>query len=562
MASNINSEIPFQGATLSSTPIRENFAAAKSEIEALQSLVSGPSEGFGTAAAANIEDFAPAADGVTNGNSHDHSGGDGGPIAYSSLSGTPTLGTAAATAATAYATAAQGTTADKAQTAHIDQRIFGFMVNPDCVPSWDESTYTFTITPISTTWSYYKNSIKYTVTGAKSVTIPGTPPTSGMWYIRISDNIGTLSANQTPWTLGPTDNDVVVYTIEVNGSLTPKSLKYTEMHTCDMNRGMHRYEHITAGPKMVSGGVVSGYTLSGNTTATNTIAVSEAYYMDETLGNTIPALVDDNGATAKYLIRYRAAGSWVWTLSLVPYLYTNAGYINYDNAGVLTQSANNRYVNTYLLATQAGWQIVTGQAAHTSLALAQAETFSKLTLTGFQLADYVATHQLTWRTGSYGGLGLCRLEAIAKISVSSITVGTTMGLPGPHANTHLPNGSDPIPTTKTIYYQEVTDDVTIDWTNSPVQYLYINPVGASVQITMPVSPGELFQEGILFVKNNIDKDHTWNTTPSVRFVSEVDADSVPTPAADGYYAQYKCQWMYNNGGTGSWWISLAGRDTV
>jgi|GEM_PF-6798731 len=39
--------------------------------------------------------FAPIGKGVTNGDSHDHLGGDGGTIAYSSLSGTPTLGTAA-----------------------------------------------------------------------------------------------------------------------------------------------------------------------------------------------------------------------------------------------------------------------------------------------------------------------------------------------------------------------------------------------------------------------------------------------------------------------------------
>lgn len=36
-------------------------------------------------------EYALAAQGVTNGNSHDHSGGDGAQIAYSSLSGTPTL---------------------------------------------------------------------------------------------------------------------------------------------------------------------------------------------------------------------------------------------------------------------------------------------------------------------------------------------------------------------------------------------------------------------------------------------------------------------------------------
>jgi hypothetical protein len=47
--------------------------------------------------------YAPIANGVANGDSHDHSGGDGGQLAYSSLSGLPTLGTAAATAAADYA---------------------------------------------------------------------------------------------------------------------------------------------------------------------------------------------------------------------------------------------------------------------------------------------------------------------------------------------------------------------------------------------------------------------------------------------------------------------------
>jgi hypothetical protein len=51
---------------------------------------------LGTAAAAASTDFAPAAQGVTNGNSHNHDGGDGAQIAYNSLSGLPTLGTAAA----------------------------------------------------------------------------------------------------------------------------------------------------------------------------------------------------------------------------------------------------------------------------------------------------------------------------------------------------------------------------------------------------------------------------------------------------------------------------------
>ena len=41
--------------------------------------------------ASTYAEYALAAQGVTNGNSHDHNGGDGAQIAYSSLSGTPTL---------------------------------------------------------------------------------------------------------------------------------------------------------------------------------------------------------------------------------------------------------------------------------------------------------------------------------------------------------------------------------------------------------------------------------------------------------------------------------------
>jgi hypothetical protein len=48
---------------------------------------------LGTAAATASTDYAPAAQGVANGNSHNHDGGDGAQIAYSSLSGLPTLPT-------------------------------------------------------------------------------------------------------------------------------------------------------------------------------------------------------------------------------------------------------------------------------------------------------------------------------------------------------------------------------------------------------------------------------------------------------------------------------------
>jgi len=68
--------------------------------------------GLGTAATTASTDYAPAAQGVTNGNSHDHNGGDGAQIAYSSLSGTPTLPSGAIVGTTASQTLTNKTLTD------------------------------------------------------------------------------------------------------------------------------------------------------------------------------------------------------------------------------------------------------------------------------------------------------------------------------------------------------------------------------------------------------------------------------------------------------------------
>lgn len=62
--------------------------------------------------------YAPLAKGVTNGDAHDHAGGDGAQIAYSSLSGTPTLGTAAAASTGDFEAAGAVSTHNSVTTAH------------------------------------------------------------------------------------------------------------------------------------------------------------------------------------------------------------------------------------------------------------------------------------------------------------------------------------------------------------------------------------------------------------------------------------------------------------
>jgi hypothetical protein len=106
----------------------------------------------------------------------------------------------------------------------------------------------------------------------------------------------------------------------------------------------------------------------------------------------------------------------------VPFTYAADSYIQYDNgSGTLQTGDANNFYNSWVLMTASGYQVIQPQVQHGTLAAAQAETFQSLTVTGFNVAEYVAILRLTWRTGSaYSSKGKARLEAIATIQVSSI----------------------------------------------------------------------------------------------------------------------------------------------
>ncbi len=102
-----NARTPTTHATSHGNGGSDPLTLAQSQVSGLAGALAGKADtsALGTAAFTAATDYAPAAQGVTGGNSHDHNGGDGAQIAYSSLSGLPPLGTAAATDATAYAPA-------------------------------------------------------------------------------------------------------------------------------------------------------------------------------------------------------------------------------------------------------------------------------------------------------------------------------------------------------------------------------------------------------------------------------------------------------------------------
>lgn len=302
-----------------------------------------------------------------------------------------------------------------------NQDIYGFVDNSETTISFNDTTYEFTLGVTDTTFRYYRNGQLNTITGAKTVTLPGTPPTATKYYITMNADNGALSQSTTAWNL-TTSTAVPVAVICFNDTLTPKYCLSDERHLCNWTRNQHSYQHLTQGTRFESGGALSGYTVAPSSPADtdNTYQIAETIIWDENIRHTNAALTAENA----FEIEYRSgAGTWLWESSDVPFRYTTSGYIQYDNAGTMTEGAAGNFYVTYLLATNAQgvhrFVHIHGQAAYASLTAAQNASFSDLTLTGLQYQEAIALWKLIWSTNaSYSTKGKCRL-AVAPIRVQT-----------------------------------------------------------------------------------------------------------------------------------------------
>lgn len=321
---------------------------------------------------------------------------------------------------------------------------YGFMGTPETSIAFDDTTYTFTLTSLGATWSYFRGGELYTISGSKTVTIPGTPPTAGRYFIYIDSTDGTLIVSTSAWTL--LDTKVPVALIYWNNALAPKYHMADERHTCLIDRRMHWREHVTEGTRFVSGGALSGYTVTpvSPVDTDNTFGIDGSVISDEDIVHSLAALSDPPGDTYAYITFYRSSGSFLWVQTQVPYDYGAGSYIKWDNAGTMTDGTASNYYNTYLLYThlngEGRYLIVHGRDEFSSLVLAQAESPLTFDWTGFNVAESVIGWQFTWATNaSYGTKGKCRLAAAPKqinisatssVASASVAHNLTSGLQG------------------------------------------------------------------------------------------------------------------------------------
>ena len=312
-----------------------------------------------------------------------------------------------------------------------DLQRYGFLNQTETTISFNDSTYLFTLADAGAGWSYFRSGTKYTVTGNKTVTVASPPVDGTTYYVYIDATDGTLSAGTSAWTLN--DTKVPVASLKWHSGLTPKYLLSEERHSCLIDRRQHIKEHLTEGTKIASGGTLVGtYATSTDADAAKAFGIAETVIFDEDLRQVLSALAEPDGATAVYPIIYRtAAAAWAWELSEMPFRYTVAGYIQYDNAGTMTEGAGNKYVNTWLLCSNISgayrFSFVHGRSLHSTAAAAYGESFPALT--GYPTPEVVAVQQLTWSTSaSHSSRGKCVLDRAQAVQVNYIAAavsGTT-----------------------------------------------------------------------------------------------------------------------------------------
>ena len=354
-----------------------------------------------------------------------------------------TLGTAAYTASSAYATAAQGSASDAYR---VDTDTYGFLNQTETTIVFDPTGNVFTLGSVGS-WSYYAKGVKHTVTGSKTVSVPAADATTKLYYIYIGNNVtdGTLTCSTDTWNFND-DGRVAVATVTRNSTLTPAYLIGEERHTCKIARRDQMIEHYTNGAIYASGGDITGVAAATATLTAITPAVAAVKWFDEDIYETSDAIIDSNGVTdLRYSVAYKTGlDSWAWQRSLVPFKYTGLGFIETTNntnatvggvaawtTGLHSGAGSNNYVNYFMFACSAQGQesvfFIPGQVLHLTAAAAYAETWASINMSGFPLQDGVAVYMFTYflNGSALGKVTLARLPVRVSGSLTTSTVSST-----------------------------------------------------------------------------------------------------------------------------------------
>lgn len=281
--------------------------------------------------------------------------------------------------------------------------IHGIVTRTDSTISFNEGTRTFTVAPVSTSWTFYNKGTLYTVSTSKSIQIADT---NGARFIRINPNTLNLEDGGA---IPDFTNDVVLAYIYWNATTQKCIILGDERHGSKRDTTWHSNQHLNVGTVWRTGGAL-GFTLNNASSVALDVgtplniadedllhqithsATPSADYQQ--ILNTAASLEVLYLSGTSYASTTASTTPWVAGTSLARYNQVVAG------SGSLVDATEGSYITYWLLATndtRRPVKLVLGRAVHSSLDDAYAEDFVEY---GLSFAEQVFMYQIVVQTSA------------------------------------------------------------------------------------------------------------------------------------------------------------------
>lgn len=255
----------------------------------------------------------------------------------------------------------------------------GFADRAESTISFDDGTRTFTITPVSSDFTFWVQNEKYVKSSPENIQIPDT---EGIHYIYYDGN-GGLAVTDTFTPALITDYSLVCY-VYWDATNSEAILFGDERHGRTMDSSTHAYLHNIMGTAYESGLALGNLDTDGNgdDASAAQLSVGNGVIRDEDIKITIEdGLPQELSPIAQIPIFYHEGASGAWRMidaTDYPVTTTGSGRAAWNEwtgaTWQLTEVTNKDFVNMHIIATNdLTHQVIAivGQASYTTLTLAR-----------------------------------------------------------------------------------------------------------------------------------------------------------------------------------------------
>jgi len=287
----------------------------------------------------------------------------------------------------------------------------GFPARLDSTIAFDNSTRTFSITPVGASFDVWCKGKKYSYTSAQSLQIGSS---TGIYYIYFDPQGGLqYRLSYFDW-----ENDTPTAYIYWNSTTSTAIYFADERHGVTLDWATHEYLHRTRGAVLASGFSVSNYTITGDGTsdAHAQIDLSGGTFFDEDLqidithsnSPTANTWEQDLQGPARIPVLYLNGTSW--EISSPTDFPLKQGTVR-PQYNLLTAGSwstvdidSGKFVNYYIIATNnVNYPVLSiiGQEQFNNIGQAEQKSFSNLTLSGFPVFEFRPLYKLIFQSDGY-----------------------------------------------------------------------------------------------------------------------------------------------------------------